>query len=222
MADLRRGMEGRLLRAALWKRRGPVLLAVLAVAIATSVAAALMHLSDDVSRKVGRELRAFGPNLLLVPESSAIETHGALGRAPQRFLSEPVVRARLSSEGLDGALLLYLEDVGPNGRSRYLTEGGLRLLHREVDKNPGFEAFGPVHSFTREDARSLVPGEPAAVDSRLNPIAVRIARGHRLRWAIAGADAAIFERVPQEGTPTLTVDRNTMRSTYIELPVVAP
>ena len=44
------------------------------------------------------------------------------------------------------------------------------------------------------------------------------ATGHRL--AIAGADAGIFERVPPEGTPTLTFERNSKQASYLELPVV--
>lgn len=134
----------------------------------------------------------------------------------------PVAHLEITSTCSDGAVLLYLEDVGPDNRSRYITEGGLRLLHRKVHTNPGFEAYGPVHSFAREDAEKMVPGEPATVEIRLNPISVRVSRGHRLRLAIAGADAAIFQRVPKNCTPTLTIDRNATRPTYIELPVVTP
>jgi putative CocE/NonD family hydrolase len=133
----------------------------------------------------------------------------------------PVARLKLRSTHTDGAVLVYLEDVTPDGRSRYLTEGGLRLLHRRVEEQPGFEAFGPVHSFAREDAQPLVPGEVATIGIRLNPISAKIKRGHRVRVAIAGADAAIFRRVPTEGTPTLTLERNATQMSYVELPVVA-
>jgi putative CocE/NonD family hydrolase len=132
----------------------------------------------------------------------------------------PVVRLAMSSTHADGAVLVYLEDVAPDGRSRYLTEGGLRLLHRRVLQNPGFEAFGPVHSFEKKDALAMVPGETATIEIRLNPISVKIARGHRVRIAIAGADASIFERVPPEGTPTLALERNSKHASYVELPVV--
>jgi putative ABC transport system permease protein len=97
-------MEMRLLRAALWRRRGMVGLAVLAVAIGSSVAAALLHVSVDVSRKVGHELRALGPNVLLVPEQ--VRT-GEATTAAGRFLDERIVRERLASANAEGALLLY-------------------------------------------------------------------------------------------------------------------
>ncbi len=101
MADLRLRTEAHLLRVALWRRRGTAALAVLAVAIGASVASALLHVSGDVGRKVTRELRSLGPNLIVVP---ATGTEGAEGR----FLDEAVVRARLSAAGLDGVPLLYL------------------------------------------------------------------------------------------------------------------
>jgi putative ABC transport system permease protein len=101
VADLRLRTEVHLLRTALWRRRGTVSLAVLAVAIGASVASALLHVSGDVGRKVTRELRSLGPNLLLVPAS---ETDGADGR----FLDEAEVRERLEAAGLDGVPLLYV------------------------------------------------------------------------------------------------------------------
>lgn len=129
MAESRRRMEMRLLRAALWKRRGSVVLAVLAVGIATSVAAALLHLSEDISRKVGRELRAFGPNLLLVPESAAADPQDLLPGAPRRFLDEAAARRLLAREELDGALLLYAR-ARVDGRSIQVIGADLETLRR--------------------------------------------------------------------------------------------
>jgi putative ABC transport system permease protein len=92
----RLGIEARLLRAALWRRRGTVALAVLAVAIGASVASALLHVSSDIGLKVSRELRALGPNLLVVPAGDEA-----------RFMDEAAVRARLAAAGLEGVPILY-------------------------------------------------------------------------------------------------------------------
>ena len=105
-------METRLLRAGLWRRRGTASLAVLAIAIGGSVASALLHVSGDISRKVSHELRALGPNLLLVPEQPAASP-SAFGRvedlpAPAGFLDERETRARLRSSGLTAVPLLYM------------------------------------------------------------------------------------------------------------------
>ncbi len=42
----------------------------------------------------------------------------------------PIVTLQVSSTHEDAAFLVYLEDVAPDGRSRYITEGGLRAVHR--------------------------------------------------------------------------------------------
>ncbi len=94
-------MALRLLQAALWRRRGTVALAVLAVAIGGSVAGALLQISRDVSRKLTRELRALGPNLLVLPADST-------GEDATAFLDEVEARARLQTAGLDGAPLLFV------------------------------------------------------------------------------------------------------------------
>ena len=101
MVEARLRTEAHLLRVALWRRRGTAGIAVLAIAIGASVASALLHVSSDVGRKVTRELRALGPNLLVVP---ATATDGAEGR----YLDEALVRSRLAAAGLEGVPILYL------------------------------------------------------------------------------------------------------------------
>ena len=61
-----------ILRGSLVERRGRVALAVAAIAIGTSVAAALLLVSRDVGSKVQKELRVYGPNAMLAPEGGAL------------------------------------------------------------------------------------------------------------------------------------------------------
>jgi putative ABC transport system permease protein len=98
-------MELRLLAASLVRRRRLVALAVLAITIGASVASAMLHVSADVSRKLSRELRALGPNLLVLPAEGA----GAAGRqtAGALWLDAGAALARLHEAGVDGAPLLY-------------------------------------------------------------------------------------------------------------------
>lgn len=113
-------MEARLLAAGLSRRRGMVLLAILAVAIGSSVASALLHVSGDVSRKLTRELRALGPNLLLTADGPA---------AASGYLDEVLAKARLRAAGMEGApLLLVLARVA--GRPVQIVGGDLEALRR--------------------------------------------------------------------------------------------
>jgi len=135
----------------------------------------------------------------------------------------PSVTLHVTSSVTDGAFLVYLEDVAPDGRSRYLTEGGLRALHRAIDPDPDFPREAerlPFHSFERADVAPLFPGEPTELRLRMWPTSVRIAAGHRLRVAIAGADRGTFERLPAEGTPRIGVSRGASGLSFVELPVV--
>ena len=131
-----------------------------------------------------------------------------------------MITLNLASDREDGALFVYLEDVDPEGRSRYVTEGGLRLIHRKTVPNPYFEGEEPYHSFARADADPMPPGEAVTVSFRLWPIAALVRAGHRIRVAIAGADAGMFDPVPADGNATLTVYRGGADGSRIELPVV--
>ena len=133
----------------------------------------------------------------------------------------PVVTLHVTSTATDGAFYVYLEDVDEQGRVHYLTEGLLRALHRrESDREPRFALFVPHHSFLREDAMELVPGEVAEIRFGLLPTSALVRKGHRLRIAIAGHDASTFARIPAEGSPTVTVHRDRVRASHVDLPIV--
>jgi putative ABC transport system permease protein len=127
-------MELRLVTASLWRRRGMMLLAVTAVAIAAAVCTATLLVSRDLGAKAAHELRALGPNLVLMPaaaDASAGVDAPAIdesrrrhdpGREPPiqgfadpRFatataelLDETLVRSRMAAAGVSGTPLLYV------------------------------------------------------------------------------------------------------------------
>ena len=78
----------------------------------------------------------------------------------------------------------------------------------------------PHHSFLKKDALPLKPGEVAELRFNLQPISVLVKKGHRLRVAIAGHDKDTFMRIPTEGTPTISMQRNSRGLSRIELPII--
>ena len=64
---MHRRFLARLAWGALWRRRSRLVIALAAVAVGSSVAAGLGLVARDVDRQVARELKAFGPNVLVVP-----------------------------------------------------------------------------------------------------------------------------------------------------------
>lgn len=132
----------------------------------------------------------------------------------------PVVGIYLNSTTTDGALIVYLEDVAPDGTVYYITEGQLRLIHRKVsppEESP-YCLQVPYHSFKEADARPMVPGAVVEVTFGLNPVSVLVRRGHCLRLAIAGADKGTFTRVPEQGVPVYEVYFQEGRLSFIDLP----
>ena len=133
----------------------------------------------------------------------------------------PVLTIEMSSTASDGALHAYLEDVSGQGRVTRVDEGVFRIINRkEVDpKRLPYEPIGPAHSFLRKDAEPLTPGKPAKIRFSLLPTSILLRKGHRIRVALAGADAAVFQRYPPEGIPTWTVRRERLMPSFIELPI---
>ena len=131
----------------------------------------------------------------------------------------PVITLRLTSTASDGAFFAYLEDVGPDGRVTYVTEGMLRGIHRLVTTAP-YRTMYPYHSFRERDAAAMVPGALTELRFGLFPVSVLFKRGHRIRIALAGADKDTFGRIPAEGNVSWMVSRTGGAPSYIDLPVI--
>src|SRR5262249_57689596 len=102
-------------------------------------------------------------------------------------------------------------------------EGVLRGMQRkEVGAaSVPYAPLGPAHSFLRQDAEPLGLGEAATLRFALYPTSILLRKGHRLRIALAGADAGLFARYPAAGPVTWTVYRERGRASFLELPMKA-
>jgi hypothetical protein len=126
----------------------------------------------------------------------------------------------LSSSESDGSVFAYLEDVAPDGRVTYLTEGELRLLHRRLCAEPApIDSYGPCHSYRSEDTQPMPPDALQEVTIGLHPISALLRAGHSLRIALAGHDASTFARIPSTGTPVWSVAHDAEHPSHVLLPV---
>lgn len=133
----------------------------------------------------------------------------------------PTVTLYVTTTATDGAFFVYLEDVDENGKVTYITEGMLRAVHRKVSTDPPpYNLLVPYHSFKRKDGMPLVPGEVAELNFGLLPTSVLIKKDHRIRIAIAGHDKDTFARIPAEEVPVVSVARNKLQASFVDLPVV--
>lgn len=152
-------------------------------------------------------------SLLLVYDSQPLEND-------IEVTGHPLVDIFISSSTNDAQLFVYLEDVDENGKVQYVTEGELRALHRKVsnEKAP-YNLVGPYHSFLKEDGQPLVPGEVAEMQFSMLPISYLFKKGHRIRIAIAGADADQFRNMTND-EPVYTIHRSFNYPSRVELPVI--
>lgn len=130
----------------------------------------------------------------------------------------PIVRLFLSANASDGSLFAYLEDVYPSGEVRYVTEGLLRLLHRQIGVSPLAGDPVPFRSYRRADARPLVPGEVVEVVFDLLPTSFVFCAGHSIRLAIGGADARTFAAPVLTSPLIYELHRDAVHPSRLELP----
>jgi putative CocE/NonD family hydrolase len=132
----------------------------------------------------------------------------------------PVLTLELASSAKDGVVHAYLEDISPDGRVTYLTEGVLRLINRKtVTASLPYEPLGPRHSYLRSDAMPMVPGQPERVAMGMFATSVLLRKGHRIRLALAGADRDNFELISEDEHPEWKVYRDDQLPSFIELPM---
>ena len=142
---------------------------------------------------------------------------GAPLPADLRVTGMPVVTLRLAVDRPDADLHVYLEDVAGDGTVTYITEGVLRLSNRAtVPGRPADASVRIPRSFARADAAPMVPGAFTDVTVGLVSTSVLFRRGHRIRIAIAGADADNLLPPDGDGQPTFVVDRG---GSTVRLPV---
>ncbi|MGH8236055.1 MAG: CocE/NonD family hydrolase, partial [Steroidobacteraceae bacterium] len=139
--------------------------------------------------------------------------------ADWEITGHPTITLWIASSSSDGQFFAYLEDVSPDGKVTYITEGLLRGLHRAVNPTPYWYP-DPSHSFRSSDGRLFQQGEPAEISFVLLPTSYLVRQGHSVRVALAGADRDQFAPLPG-AAPAWRVYRDAAHPSRIELPIVA-
>jgi uncharacterized protein len=206
--------EASLTEASLTREAGPAATVTCRVDAAASSGATNRWLAIDLGRAPAYPGRGQAGDSLLTVTSEPLP-------AGLHVLGFPVVTLRLATSGTDGAVYVYLEDVGPGGDVTYLTEGCLRFPHRRPagpagPSRLGVPRLGVPRTFARPDALPVVPGDLMDLTVQLLPVSAIIPAAHRIRVAIAGHDASCFIRYgPAEETFTLSLGAGS----HLDLPV---
>ena len=163
--------------------------------------------------RIGYPDRAEQGEKLLVYESSPLDRD-------LEITGHPIVTLYIAADRDDAHVYVYLEEVSPEGDVRYVTEGQLRALHRNLnDEAAPFVQPTPYRSFLKEDAARLEPGVPTELKFDLWPVSYLVKKNHRLRVAIAGADMDNFVQF-HDGASELEIHRSRTLASHIVLPIV--
>jgi len=131
----------------------------------------------------------------------------------------PVAHLWIEATEQDADVFLYLEEVLPDGTSRYVTEGCLRGSHRALAAAP-YECFGlPFHRHFAADVAPL-PEEPVELVFDLQPTANLFDRGHRIRVTLAGADFETCDTPVTDPPTELFLYRSAEYPSRVVLPVI--
>jgi putative CocE/NonD family hydrolase len=132
----------------------------------------------------------------------------------------PIVTLMLESDQADAAAIVYLEDIAPDGKRLYITEGILRALHRKESAPPEtYKAYWPYHSCLQADAAPLVPGEPAQMRIAMLPTSWCFRAGHKIAFCISGADKDNYILIPYGRPGHWTIHVGGAEGSTLELPL---
>jgi len=130
-----------------------------------------------------------------------------------------VAHLHLKCSQPDASIFVFASEVDAGGRSRYITEGMLRAIHRRLaDAPPEYRTSWPFRSFSRGDIQRLEPGRAETIVIPLLPVSWTLQPRSRLRISIAAADRQHFPCLPHGRPPTFELLRGGLDSTYFEIP----
>lgn len=157
--------------------------------------------------------RAEGDKKMLCFTSAPLDT-------VTEITGHPVADLYVAVDDTDAEVFCYIEDVSPNGAVVYVTEGMLRAMDRKelVPDHLPYKFPGVDHSYNREDAEPLVPGQVTRLRFNLLPISYVFQKGHSVRIAIAGSDKIHFDLLPKMPT-TINVQCGSQYPSMVTLPI---
>ncbi|MFC5677909.1 CocE/NonD family hydrolase [Aeromicrobium endophyticum] len=127
----------------------------------------------------------------------------------------PELTLTMRTSTRDAALFVYLEDVDPDGRARYVTEGTLRLAFAGSSY---VDTDGNVRRDFRRADLCPVPDEGVNFSLTLSPTSWKVGAGHRLRLAISGCDVDNFAHVPVGQVPRFSFLHGQRTPSMLRLP----
>jgi len=133
----------------------------------------------------------------------------------------PVAKLWISADQPDINIFAVIEDVSPDGRARYVTDGRLRASWRKLDQPPWGGSSWNWHRGYAADITPLTLGKPEKLVFDFYPISYVFKQGHRLRISIATSLGEAHHAPPLANgrAATLTLLRDKAHPSAIIVPI---
>lgn len=133
----------------------------------------------------------------------------------------------ISCSANDVDLIIYAEEVRPDGTSHYIKDGVMRASHRTSAPNAAWEKMGATwHTSMTEDVEKCLSeglNQPTLLKFAVDPIAYHFQPESRLRITVTCANNAAFQHyMYQNGFPVLTIYTGGEYASNISVPFLEP
>ncbi len=131
----------------------------------------------------------------------------------------------VSSDAPDADFIVYMEEVFPDGTSKFIKDGCCRASHRTVEKNEAWESVGAAYhpSMESDVKEKLAEGmkEPVHLQFAIEPVSWCFTPGSRLRFTVTCADERTYNHTyDPENLPEITLYTGGDHASFVTVPFV--
>jgi putative CocE/NonD family hydrolase len=174
--------------------------------------------------KFNRLARTWSGDMEPVVDASGLAYTSAPLEQDAEITGHPVAHLWISANAPDVNVLVYLEDVDAEGKSRFVTDGVVRASHRHREERAPWRNMGiPYLSSRSADLQQLVLGEMVELVFDLNPTSYLFRQGSRIRVTITGGEKNTYQQPTGfnfQEPPTITVYGGGAQASFVSLPVI--
>jgi putative CocE/NonD family hydrolase len=161
--------------------------------------------------------------------SGGVDSHGLTYTTPPleqdtEITGHPVVHLWVTSTAKDGNFVAWIDDIGPDGKSLFVSDGALRGSHRNLTSKQPWDDMGlPYHASTAADSIPLPQVEPTELLFDAYPMSYVFKKGHRIRLTVTGGEKNTYQQPPgfdRENPPTIRVYRGGDHASYVDFPII--
>lgn len=129
----------------------------------------------------------------------------------------------ISCTSNDIDLVVYLEEVFPDGTSHYIKDGVMRASHRTSGPNAAWEKMGATwHTSMESDVEKCLKeglSQPTHIRFAIDPIAYHFSPKSRIRFTITCSNKATYQHnMYKDNLPKLTLHTGGEYASYISIP----